>query len=74
MKQKLKKWTTNESMTGQACDPCHERKPTSDTINDILLYFQTGTQCNSHQRSFTQQLMETDAETNSQALTGVWKS
>lgn len=37
-----------------------------DTISDILLYLQRGTQHNCHLRDFTQQLMETNTETHSQ--------
>ena len=48
------------------------REPTSDTINDILFYLQTGTKHNCPLRGFTEQLMETDEETYSQTLSGVW--
>ena len=46
--------------------------------NDILLYSYIIAYLNSHQRGFTQKLMETDTETHSQTLGGpqgiLWKS
>jgi hypothetical protein len=41
------------------------REPTPDTVNDILLCFQTGAHQNCVLRHFIQLLMETDAETQS---------
>jgi hypothetical protein len=55
MEQKLREWPTNSHTM---------RGIPSLTVNDILLYLQTGAWHNHHQRGFTQQLMETDAETN----------
>ena len=45
--------------------------PTPGTINNILLYLDTGNKHNSHPNCFTQQLMETDAETQSRTFGGV---
>ena len=59
-------------MTVPPCDPCYETEPIPDTINDILLYLQTETQHNCHQRGFAQQLIEIDAEAYSQILSGAW--
>lgn len=42
----------------------HER----DTISDILLYLQRGTQHYCHLRDFTQQLMETNTQSQTQSL------
>lgn len=55
--------------------PMPSRKPTHDsTINDILLYIQTGAQHNYRLRDFTQQLMETDAENTEKYETDLWES
>lgn len=43
-------------------------KPTPDSINDTLLWFQTGALYNSLLRGFIQQPMETGAENLSQTL------
>ena len=40
-----------------------KREANFDTVNDIQLHLQTGTQPSYHISSFTMQLMETDAET-----------
>lgn len=49
----------------------HEREPTSNTVDDILLYLQTKTYHKASQWDFTQQLLEVDAEIHSQTLSGM---
>lgn len=51
-----------QPMTGPTGDLCHEKEPTSDTVNDILLYSKTEAQHNGPLKGFTQQLMKVDAE------------
>ena len=41
-------------------------------VSPLTLHLQTGAQHKCHQRSFAQQLMETDVETHSHLLTGAW--
>jgi hypothetical protein len=60
-----KQLDTRTSNRREACTP--------DTINDSLLYLQTGGYHNCHLVGFTQQLMETDAETHSQTLEGYFR-
>lgn len=56
------KMCNGQPMTGPTGDLCHEKEPTSDTVNDILLYSKTEAQHNGPLKGFTQQLMKVDAE------------
>ena len=59
-------------MTGPALDPSHVQAPIPDTINDILLCFQTGVWHGCPLRASTQELTRTDADIHSQILDGAW--
>jgi hypothetical protein len=69
--QKQKEWPTNYWPNLRQIP--RESPPPRNTLNDILLYFQKGTWHNCYLRGFTQQQMETDAETHIQMLDRNWR-
>lgn len=65
MEQRLR---NDQPTTGPTWDPSRGQAPISDTITEILLYLQKGSQNNCLLRGSSQKLTETDAETQTQEL------
>jgi hypothetical protein len=70
MDQRLREQST--PMTDPTWDPFNGREPTPHTIDDPLLWLQTGTQHNCLLRGFMHQQMERDAENHSQTSVRDW--
>ena len=57
-------WGNGQPITSRAWDPSHGQAPIPNTINDTLLYLQTGACC--PLGGSTQQLTQTNTDTHSQ--------